>query len=135
MSNVYIITSGEYSEYSITSVWSSKEEAEKLCVLLNTGKNYEEYRVEEFPLDAPAPLDTNYFLMGYRAVYDYSVHGLQLDSSNIVFKDAAFYRGENNWVIDTGSEMRVLGESKEKCLRMFSDRLAEKKAEEAGIIW
>lgn len=133
MSNVYIITSGDYSEYSICSVWSSKEKAENLCLLLNAGKNYEEYQVEEYPLDV-SPFENSYFLMGYRAVYDYSAHGLQLDSSNIQFTDAAFGRSDVGRVGDTGSELFVRGESKDKCLRILADILAEKKAEEAGII-
>lgn len=134
MRNVYIITSGEYSEYSIDSVWSSKEEAERLCALLNVGRGYEDYRVEEHSLNVSYHA-SGYLVSCYRAEYDYSVHGLNLDVSNIEFKDAAWARADLNRVLDDRSKVSVLGETKDKCLRMLADRLAEKKAEEEGVIW
>ena len=52
MNDIYIITSGEYSDYGIVSVWSDEAEANRVCELLNKGYQYaENYRVEKYALD------------------------------------------------------------------------------------
>lgn len=48
---VYIITSGEYSDYEIEHVTLDKEKAERYCAVLNGKSRYEDYRVEEYKLD------------------------------------------------------------------------------------
>ena len=63
MSRVYIVTSGSYSDYSIDSVWSTREKAdaevERLSRSANGGYCPSEIEVEEYALDGdsdPAPL-------------------------------------------------------------------------------
>lgn len=57
MTKVYIVTSGEYSDYSIKKVFSSLEKAEKYCARVNVkDEGYSDFYygacyVEEFNLD------------------------------------------------------------------------------------
>lgn len=48
MEKVYIVTSGEYSDYQINAVFSTREKAEECVDIQGTG-----YRIEEFPIDEP----------------------------------------------------------------------------------
>ena len=50
MNIIYVVTSGIYSDYHIKAVFSDKEEAEYLTDILNAN-NYDEARIEEYPLD------------------------------------------------------------------------------------
>ena len=46
---IYIVTSGEYSDYHINAVFSTKEEAEKYCALNNkAGDNWTDCEIEEW---------------------------------------------------------------------------------------
>ena len=49
MGDIFIVTSGEYSDYGISAVFSTRELAEEYVQ-----RNGSDYRVEEYPLD---PLD------------------------------------------------------------------------------
>ena len=55
---VYVITSGEYSEYGIRAVTLSREKAELICAMLNSTERYygdvatiEEYDTDEIQCD------------------------------------------------------------------------------------
>jgi hypothetical protein len=48
---IWIVSSGQYSDYGIVAVFSTKEKANKFTRLSNEFDSYDEYRVEEFPLD------------------------------------------------------------------------------------
>ena len=54
MSKVYIVTSGEYSDYGIDRVFSTKEKAKKWIDIITSmyGGNY---NIEQYELDAPIP--------------------------------------------------------------------------------
>jgi len=46
---VFLVTHGEYSDYSVDSVWDDEETAKKVCKY--KGGKYDEYRVEPFDLN------------------------------------------------------------------------------------
>ena len=52
---VYIVTSGEYSDYGIDAIFSTYDKAEKFIALKNDEKNsylwHEEYNIEEYAVD------------------------------------------------------------------------------------
>lgn len=133
MTDIYIVTMGEYSDYSIISVWSSKEEAERNCKMLNAGKVSEDFRVEEYPLDEPR---RNHIPMirGFKAFYDFSVHGLHVDTANVAFEDALYYSFQDSRVHIASTFVSVLSDSKERCLRILFDAMAEYRANEEGIV-
>lgn len=52
MTTVYVVTSGEYSEYSIEALFSTQELAKQYIVRLGEENNYPSYRrIEEYDLD------------------------------------------------------------------------------------
>ena len=51
MAKVYIVTSGDYSDYSIDSVFSSREAAEKRCAVWRQEDLWDEPRIEEYELE------------------------------------------------------------------------------------
>lgn len=50
---VYVITSGEYSDYYIRTVALSREKAEQICAMLNSQKRYysDAATIEEYDTD------------------------------------------------------------------------------------
>ena len=133
MTAIYIITSGEYSDYGINSVWSSKDKAEEICKLLNAGKMWNDFRVEEYPVDEPLERNVFHMVRGFKVVYDFSENGMDVDVANVVFSDALFAPSPEARVTLTSKAVIVLGTSKEKCLRILFDTIAQKKAEDEGL--
>jgi hypothetical protein len=66
MTKVYVVTRGEYSDYRIVAIFSTKELAQQLADELDNSKRYgEDAKVEEWSLDKHVP--TNYI---YKVVYN-----------------------------------------------------------------
>ena len=51
MAKIYLITSGNYSDYSVWGVCSTKKKAEQTIKILDKEKHYDDFRIEEFTLD------------------------------------------------------------------------------------
>ena len=51
MAKVYIVTSGDYSDYSIDSVFSTREAAEKRCAVWRQEELWDEPIIEEYELE------------------------------------------------------------------------------------
>lgn len=53
MEKIYIITSGEYSDYGIDCCFSTQEKAKEFLEFINKekGNAWSKYRIEEYPLD------------------------------------------------------------------------------------
>lgn len=51
MAKVYIVTSGDYSDYSIDSVFSTREAAEKRCAVWRQEELWGDPRIEEYDLE------------------------------------------------------------------------------------
>lgn len=49
--SIFVIEQGEYSDYRVVGVFSSKKGAELVCRAINAGQNYREATVAEWPLD------------------------------------------------------------------------------------
>ena len=49
MTEIFVVTSGEYSDYSINAVFSTKEKAEKYVVA--TTDEYSHYNIETYKID------------------------------------------------------------------------------------
>lgn len=132
--HIYIITTGEYSDYSIVSVWSSKEEAERNCKLLNAGKMYDDFRVEDYPLDVPHESREFPMIRGFKAFYDFELHGLNVNVSNVVIEEALYQSSQEARVHVASTFAFVLSDSKERSLRILFDTIAELKANGEGLV-
>lgn len=129
--DVFIITSGSYSDYSIHSVWDDEKEATKICVLLNAGQGSTEYQVEPHQFNS---LYTEYEGLGYRASYDCAENGYTVDVSKIVITEAIIRKSRWREVKFTWKEV-VLAEAEtvEAVQRLIFDVVAEEAAKKIGL--
>jgi len=142
MSKVYVVTSGEYSDYHIDAVFDSREAAEVYCALGN-GNYVEEYDVNTEPAVASTP----------SVVYRYQVCRLgpksawisepkYLLESNIesdkkeIEQNRKYYPQKWN-IIDCDCHIDryvyLKEHNKAKALRIVRDRIAKAKAEREGL--
>ena len=56
MTTIYVVTTGEYSDYGICAMFSSKEKADQYCERFKKHADYTGYDIEEYTLD-PIPDD------------------------------------------------------------------------------
>lgn len=133
----YVITHGEYSDYSIHSVWTDKEEAEKTLALLNVQhaiydnpEDYEEYRIEEFNLNSR----NNYESEGFKATYDCAKYGYTVNVDNIVISEAII--PNNRWREGKFTWKEVVlveAETVEAAQKIIFDIVAEEAAKKTGL--
>ena len=69
MSKIYLITSGEYSDYCVNHVVSDREKAYKYCAYLNDKSKHETYYVEEYDLDDIDVDDGIKYIIEYEIFY------------------------------------------------------------------
>lgn len=129
--DVFIITSGDYSDYSIHSVWDDEKEATKICDLLNAGGSSLGYQVEPHPFNS---FYTDYEGLGYRASYDCAENGYTVDVSKIVITEAIIRKSRWREVKFTWKEV-VLAEAEtvEAVQRLIFDVVAEEAAKKIGL--
>ena len=53
MTWAYVVTSGEYSDYSVLGVFSTRERGDAFCAVYNASEPSEQARIEVFALDTP----------------------------------------------------------------------------------
>jgi hypothetical protein len=128
---VFIITVGDYSEYSIHSVWDDEKEATKICNLLNAGASHAVYQVESHQFNN---FHTEYEGLGYRASYDCAENGYTVDVSKIVIEEAIIRKSRWREVKFTWKEV-VLAEAEtvEAVQRLIFDVVAEEAAKKIGL--
>ena len=51
VANIFIVTSGRYDDYDVNRVFSKLADARRYCDVHNSGSEYEDYEVEEWPVD------------------------------------------------------------------------------------
>lgn len=129
MKKIYIVTTGEYSDYQIVTCFSSKKKAEKYCAIKNDSDKWSKYYVEEHDVDS-ADVDDNikvryvyraYFLK-YRVPKRIEVHYCGTTTSEAESKMSC---GCDYYNVDI-----VLNEeSKSKAQKIADDMLAKFKAE------
>lgn len=62
---VYVLTQGEYSDYHIVGIYSTKEKAQELCdAMRNSGTYWDEPHIEDYELDVLNP-SMGYMRVGY----------------------------------------------------------------------
>lgn len=134
---VYVITSGEYSDYCIRTVALSREKAEQICAMLNSQKRdcsdaatIEEYDTDELQCDANEDVG-----LCYEAVFNYKT------LKNIYF-DEPFYSFARNeikrGISGHGYEILIAATfpkdmPQEKARKIMKDRVAKWKAEQEGL--
>ena len=127
---VYVITSGEYSDYHICAVAQSEKKANALKKLFDkqnyTGARIEVYDTNTYQTDRPL----------FLALYDKQHKKLELSRIN---EDEEYQElpseEEMNEIVSWGVYLRtgINAKSREQAEKIFYDRLAKYKAEKEGI--
>lgn len=134
---VYVITSGEYSEYSILAVSLSREKAELICAMLNSTERYysdvaiiEEYDTDELQCDANEDVG-----LCYEAWFNYKT----LKNTDWGEPFYSFARNEiKRKILGHGYEIQIVATfpkdmPQEKARKIMKDRVAKWKAEQEGL--
>lgn len=132
---VYVITSGEYSDYGIRAVETDRNRAECICATLNKDTLYDKCEMEEYDTDA-IQCDSNKKVMEcYVADFDYcTLNEVYITSSFISFE-----RNEIKMLNHNGKRyIRITatfakGTPMEKARKIMKDRVAKWKAEREGL--
>lgn len=130
MNTIYIVTTGDYSDYSIHSVWTDKSEAERVVKAYNSGKSYSEAALEEHCADTLG----DYQSYGYCGTYDFAKHGYPVDVKNIEIAEALVAQSYNRQVRATVNHMfTALATTEEIVRRLIFDATAELAAKLQGL--
>lgn len=134
---VYVITSGEYSDYCIRTVALSREKAEQICAMLNSQKRdcsdaatIEEYDTDEIQCGVNEDVG-----LCYEAEFNYKTLG------NIYWGEPfySFARNEiKREISGHGYEIQIVATfpkdmPQEKARKIMKDRVAKWKAEQEGL--
>lgn len=134
---VYVITSGEYSDYCINAVALSREKAEQICAMLNGPNGYRSYTaiIEEYDTDE-IQCETNEDVgLCYDAAFDYKT------LENIYWCDPFYSFGRNEIKRELSNhKCRILISAtfpkdmpQEKVRKIMCDRVAKWKAERSSL--
>ena len=141
MSKVYIVTSGEYSDYHIDAVFTTREKAEQFCAVHNTCERYSNfYNIEEYDVDES---DCTKAEVVYAFHVDPSLKPsveevYVIDARNIEkFEEKVkIWQRSGDLLQDyyaLGRYVFLKEHNPEKAIRIVLDRIAKAKAEKEGI--
>lgn len=119
---VYVVTSGEYSGYSIHAVFSTKEKAEEY--IAHDGYFSDSYEIEEYVLDGEQPdmseklyeIDIDYNTFDANLVFMHSCSQEQVDMFKMIDSDTM-----RMWILTTDSK---------RAIKIASERLGQIKSQE-----
>ena len=120
MNNIYIITSGCYSDYGIHSVWTDESEAEKMVILLDRGDPNAEFQVETYLLDSLLKNETK----GFIGTYDVKANGYTVDIANIKIQELVYSKYFSKTTTSVNKIVTVRGETIEAVQRIILDEVA-----------
>ena len=140
---IYIVSSGEYSDYSINSVFTDKAKAEACVEIRNRASNYSVYGIEEWDADQTLPFEAysvrfspKLIATGKRKFASY-VGESQLERvPGVTVVEALPEAIVHKVRLADGSEIfmgTAFGLTYEKAEKSFWDALAKAKAEDAGL--
>lgn len=128
---VYVITSGEYSDYCIDAVALTREKAEQICAILNGSNGYrsdtamiEEYNTDEIQCESNEDVE-----FCYGAGFDYK-------TMENIYWCTPFYSFARNEIISCHEDMIKISATfpkdmpQEKVRKIMCDRVAKWKAEQ-----
>lgn len=104
---VFIVTSGEYSDYGITGVFLNKKDAEKCCRIMQG--RYDEYRIEEWPLRVAQPRYYTWFCR------------IKKDTGEIVSVESWGASLDNRKGFDAHGNYYAMGETRELAVKNAQD--------------
>lgn len=121
---VYIVTSGEYSDYHIDAVFDNMEQAELYCAVHECGE-IEEWDTEAVKLESDKPIKHRWIAIIHEDGELYRIsHNLTIKDINSIADYS--YRLRGCYIVQATLDRDV---SKEKALKIIFDRFAKWKYE------
>ena len=134
---MYVVVSGDHSDYKIVSVWSSKQAALDECELLDGDSDGYDYRVEEWRMNTSSIDGARREVAGYYGVLrPNDVDGVA-SPTDVVTKRKTFvgefegrsfhlhYKGDNNYP----SHVSAYSATEEEAVRLVLAKFAEVRGE------
>lgn len=128
MAKCWIIEQGSYSDYRVVGIFTSQENAERICALINEKETWDKASVRERILD-PAIAQLNDGLSRYLVQFTHDGRADVEPKSPIDSDENP--ESEMHW--NTGDIYFVFAKSAEHALKIGADRHAQWAAEKAGI--
>ena len=125
----YVITNGEYSDYHIVAVYADREEAYKVCKILNDRCEYEDYKIEEFEDGSLVRYEN---LNTYCVIFDNNETRVRENDSD----DFEYCLRKEYWQYQDGTvwAVFVFASNKEEALKIASEKRAKLMAEQTGVV-
>lgn len=125
----YVITNGEYSDYHIVAVYADREEAYKVCKILNDRCEYEDYKIEEYEDGSLVRYEN---LNTYCIIFDNNETRVRENDSN----DFEYCLRKEYWQYKDGTvwAVFVFASNKEEALKIASEKRAKLMAEQTGVV-
>ena len=125
----YVITSGEYSDYHIVAVYADREEAYKVCKILNDRCEYEDYTIEEYEDGSLVRYEN---LNTYCVLFDDNKTRIRENDSD----DFEYCLRKEYWQYQDGTvwAVFVFASNKEEALKIASEKRAKLMAEQTGVV-
>ena len=134
---VYLITSGEYSDYHVDAVSLDEKEAERICATFNNGRcsdmycNIEEYDTEDIKVITQDEVKTRFCMcVEYKSGETRCFNEMGLVSENVNEISVKRYDGSDKIEI---TATLPKGTTEDKAKKIMFDRIARFKAERASI--
>ena len=124
---VYVVTSGEYSDYGIEGIFDSREKAEEY---INHSADSDLNDIKEYNLNELKP-DKSEKLFELRSGFDnidFKVTGCM--SNTMLYKDLMCFKASTSWGDEDQAVFFVRSETRERAIKIASERLRQVKAEE-----
>ena len=139
---VYLITAGEYSDYSVVAVCSTREKAERFCEIVNRngGVYGDKAEIEEYPVDSIPieDLDIPVWCVHFKGKPYYidvvrkCSRGSALDVNKLnPYRIHDF--SNRNTMGGCSYAVEVMAETEEEAIKKASDYLAKYRAEKEGL--
>lgn len=125
----YVITRGSYSDYHIVAIYSDREEAYRVCKILNDRCEYEDYQIEEYEDSSLVRYEN---LNTYCVIFDNNETRVRENNSS----DLEYCLKNEYWKYKDGTvwAMFVFANNKEKALKIASEKRAKLMAEQTGVV-
>lgn len=122
---VYIVTSGDYSDYSITAVFEHKKAAEAYVKVHNIKEHVyrDPYKIEEYPLNTPR--DTITVVLSFNKSLDFQ--GCMEPWLNPIRTKDTIYKNSHRYYVQ---HTYPVGTSKKKILKIAADLLIQAVSED-----
>ena len=124
---VYVVTAGDYFEYHIKGIFDSREKAEEY---INHSADSDLNGVDEWVLNELKP-DKGEKLFELRSGFDnidFKVTGCM--SNTMLYKDLMCFKASTSWGGEDQAVFFVRSETRERAIKIASERLRQVKAEE-----